>query len=273
MAVTQDLIEHETRTPFAACPLCGGQSAIPLRSSDCSGHPLWAPELGRELHWTQCADCQHVFTAEHWNARGFEAIFRRAHASQLAGANLDQTRFTWAPVVERVCRHLGSVPWSDDLVWLDVGCGNGGLVMTADEFGFLAIGIDAREESVRRLSALGYQAQIASLEDLEVTDPVDVVSLADVLEHVPHPRAALGRVRAALRPGGLLLVSCPNMDAASWRAMDLTGMNPYWQEIEHFHNFGRVSLTRLLVEEGFVSIDYAVSTRYKSCMEVIARRI
>jgi trans-aconitate methyltransferase len=90
---------------------------------------------------------------------------------------------------------------------------------------------------------------------------------------VPHPRAALGRVQAALRPGGLLLVSCPNMEAASWRAMDLAGANPYWQEIEHFHNFGRASLTRLLAEEGFQAVDYAVSTRYKSCMEVIARRV
>jgi SAM-dependent methyltransferase len=272
MLAMQDVVEHAYRTPFRACPLCGGTAAAPLLRTDCSGHPLWTAELGREMQWVSCPDCEHVFTTEHWTERGFDAIFRRAHASQLAGTQIDQARFTWAPVVERVCRHLGGTSWADDRVWLDVGCGNGGLVMTADEFGFLSIGIDAREEAVRRLAALGYRAEVGDLEGLEVSDPVDVVSLADVLEHVPYPRAALGRVRAALRAGGLLLVSCPNMEAASWRSMDLTGTNPYWQEIEHFHNFGRASLMRLLVEEGFAPVDYAVSTRYKSCMEVIARR-
>jgi hypothetical protein len=30
---------------------------------------------------------------------------------------------------------------------------------------------------------------------------------------------------------------------------------------------------RLLAEEGFIPLDYSISTRYKSCMELLARRV
>jgi hypothetical protein len=49
-------------------------------------------------------------------------------------------------------------------------------------------------------------------------------------------------------------------------------VNPYWGEIEHYHNFGRRRLYALLEEHGFEPARYGVSFRYRACMEVIARR-
>jgi hypothetical protein len=69
------------------------------------------------------------------------------------------------------------------------------------------------------------------------------------------------------------MVSCPNLDCGSWRKADAEGNNPYWAELEHHHNFSRASLMRLLAEEGFIPLDYSISTRYKSCMELLARRV
>ena len=164
--------------------------------------------------------------------------------------------------------------WLDDgPVWLDIGCGSGGLLITAAEYGFAAIGLDSRLQAVERITALGYQALLGDLCDFRVTDPVAVISLADVLEHVPYPRAALAQVRQALQPQGLVLVSCPNLDCGSWRKSTADGANPYWGEIEHYHNFSRTSLMRLLAEEGFIPLDFTISTRYRSCMEIIARRV
>lgn len=261
------------RQAYAACPLCESTDIARLRSDACHTHPLWHPELGETLDWMHCQGCEHVFSRHHWGPRGFELLFSRANEGQVAGGDLDRLRHTWAPVVERVGRQLASAPWLSDLVWLDVGCGNGGLVMTADEYGFIAMGLDVREQAVQRLQALGYRAAQGDLDRLEVSDPVAVLSMADVLEHMPYPRQALRRARAALAQDGLLYLSCPNLDAASWRAMTAQGHNPYWAELEHFHNFSRATLMRLLVEEGFMPVDYTVSPRYKSCMEVLARRV
>lgn len=96
--------------------------------------------------------------------------------------------------------------------------------------------------------------------------------MADVLEHMPEPRPALDKARSMLSPDGLVYVSCPNSEASTWRSWERTNTNPYWAEIEHYHNFSRTKLVELLDAHGFRVVDYYVSARYYSCMEVIARR-
>ncbi len=221
-----------------------------------------------------CRGCEHIFSRDYFTPDGLTVLFGKSNPSQVAGLNLDLERTRWAPSVERVQLHLEQPAWAvDQAVWLDIGCGSGGLVVTAAEFGFSAIGLDARPAAVEHLRVLGYTAEVGDLTDLEVSDPVDVVSLADVLEHVPYPRTALQRVHLALQPHGLVMVSCPNLDCGSWRKSNADGTNPYWAEIEHHHNFSPASLMRLLAEERFQPLSYHISTRYKSCMEIIARRI
>jgi hypothetical protein len=55
---------------------------------------------------------------------------------------------------------------------------------------------------------------------LSVTDPVQVISLADFLEHVPYAREALKWVYAALQPQRLVLICCPNLDCDCRRKRD-----------------------------------------------------
>jgi hypothetical protein len=51
--------------------------------------------------------------------------------------------------------------------------------------------------------------------------------------------------------------------------MDTVG-NPYWTELEHYHNFTRVRLEALLKECGYTPVYYGVSPRYMAGMEIIA---
>jgi hypothetical protein len=83
--------------------------------------------------------------------------------------------------------------------------------------------------------------------------------MADLLEHTRFPKETLKAAKRALRPGGLLYVSCPNMDTAVWKMMGDT--NPYWWEIEHYHNFSRARLAALLMECGFSILQYDVQQR------------
>ena len=260
-------------TRFESCPLCASTDTVLLRNDNCENHPIWQKGLPTTLDWMHCQHCQHIYTRNYFTPQGLALLFSKANQIQVAGLNLDHERARWAPTVERIQGHLQQQGWmGDGMVWLDIGCGSGGLVITAAEYGFSAIGLDSRAQAVEGIEALGYSAVLGNLMELHVTDPVMVISLADVLEHVPFPREALKRVYSALMPGGLVMVSCPNLDSGSWRKANAEGMNPYWSEMEHHHNFSRASLMRLLAEEGFLPVDYSISTRYKSCMEVIARR-
>ena len=76
--------------------------------------------------------------------------------------------------------------------------------------------------------------------------------------------------RSGLLPQSFL--SMPNSDCHVWRRLDEQGENPFWGELEHYHNFGRRRLYQLLESQGFEPIRYGVSERYYMCMEVIAKK-
>jgi len=154
--------------------------------------------------------------------------------------------------------------------WLDVGFGDGSLLAAAQEFGFRPFGLDLREEAVKRLAHQGIEAQLGQLHESPISDAA-VISLADVLEHVPFPADLLASARQRLRFDGILFVSCPNMASVAWRTLTQLHVNPYWMELEHFHNFTRLRLTQLLEQCGFRIVQFGFSERYRLGMELIAR--
>lgn len=157
--------------------------------------------------------------------------------------------------------------------WLDVGFGNGALLGTAEEYGFSVAGLDLRSQAVDLMRADGIEAHVIDLEAYHPESSLDVISMADVLEHFPFPAQALQAVHRLLARDGLLFVSMPNADCYAWRMLDRIDGNPFWAELEHYHNFGKRRLYALLREHGFEPVDYGISERYYLCMEVIARKV
>mgnify|MGYP002403534423 CR=1 FL=1 len=177
-------------------------------------------------------------------------------------------------VSARMVRTVAQILASFSGCWLDVGCGNGSLLTTAAEFGFDACGIDTRSEPVDALTALGYSCLCVDFEFFDApAESFHVVSMCDVLEHMPFPRRALAKVHRLLAPQGLVFLSMPNRDCLAWKLMDQNGTNPYWGELEHYHNFDRAGLYRLLQEHGLMPVYYGVSERYRAAMEVVAVKV
>ena len=95
--------------------------------------------------------------------------------------------------------------------------------------------------------------------------------MADVLEHMPFPKAGLAAAHRLLRQGGVLFLSMPNMENMVWRLLHANKVNPYWGEIEHYHNFSRKRLYAPSARARISApVEYHVSERYRVCMEVIA---
>lgn len=249
--------EPEYRTVYDGCPLCGGESAV-LRQdkafdrSGFSGH----------LTWMKCGACQHVHTSHYFNELGAKQLLSTVMEDGFFGGKLDEQRFVWGRVIERLIPHV-----KQPGRWIDIGVGNGGFLFTASEYGFDAVGIDSRHYILEPLTRFGYQVEHADAMSYDYSGSA-VVVMADLLEHIPHPKALLMRVREKLN--GALFVSCPNMDSMSWRYMETVGGPPYWNEPEHYHNFTRARLQSLLTECGFTPVYFGVSSRYQAGMEIIA---
>jgi 2-polyprenyl-3-methyl-5-hydroxy-6-metoxy-1,4-benzoquinol methylase len=156
-------------------------------------------------------------------------------------------------------------------VWVDVGCGDGALVKTAADSGFAAVGLDTRAEAVTRIQAEGFTALQHDFMDLRFEVVVDVLSMMDVLQQIPFPREALSKAAQVLRPGGVIVISAPDLTCSSWKALSEANVNPYWTELEHHHHFSRDRLIALLRECNFEIAGFAIPSRYKAQMELYAR--
>jgi hypothetical protein len=76
-----------------------------------------------------------------------------------------------------------------DRLWLDIGFGNGSLLMTAKEFGFDVFGIDLRKKNVEDIEQFGIPAYHGTLQsaisNVTFKSKPTVISMADVVEHEP----------------------------------------------------------------------------------------
>ena len=255
-----------TRIPFKSRPLCEGTSFTHEATGDCSRHALYKRELSPRIRWNRCTACGHVFTEGYFTPEAAALIFSQSQVSQRVGHDIERQRHIGAHMVEKV------LPYVKAGTWLDVGFGSGALLFAAQEYGFAPVGIDLRADNVAALKKFGIEGHACELEKLTLDRPCHVISLADVLEHMPFPKTGLAAVHRLLADDGVALISMPNSETALWRVFNDSGTNPYWGELEHYHNFARSRLYSLLTEMGFEPLKYGVSDRYRASMEVIARK-
>lgn len=254
----------QERILFTACPLCGSSRFGHHRAGNASQHPSYKASLSPVLNWNRCEACGHVFTEGYYTEEALAVIFGETQDMQMVGKDAEPYRAVSGRMIDKM------LPFQDGGWWLDVGFGNGSLMFTAQEYGFSVVGLDLRKASVDTMHGLGYSAFQKDIGDFTHSEAFSVISMADVLEHTPFPREALAAAHRLMREGGALLVSMPNSDSFIWDTTSARSMNPFWNEIEHYHNFGRKRLYALLSDCGFEPKRYGISERYRMCMEVIA---
>lgn len=257
---------HE-RILYESCPLCSSPQFSHAHTGDCSRHALYHPSLSPQIHWRKCSACSHVYTEGYYTPKACEVIFSKTHENQKVGFQAEGQRPVSSRIIEKV------LPYISEGRWLDVGFGNASLLFTAQEYGFTPIGIDLRQQNVEAIKSLGIQAYARDLTKLTIPVECAVISMADVLEHMPFPKEGLAAAHRLLANNGVLFLSMPNSETLPWDMLTKQQTNPYWGELEHYHNFSRSRLYALLNECGFEPVKYGISERYRVCMEVIARKV
>ncbi len=98
---------------------------------------------------------------------------------------------------------------------LDLGCGAGVVAAAAAARGWLAIGYDVSPVAARwgrKLLGTDIVGNWGDVVDSPLA-PFDAVAAIEVVEHVDRPLELLRRGLSALKPGGILVVSTPNLDS------------------------------------------------------------
>jgi SAM-dependent methyltransferase len=140
---------------------------------------------------------------------------------------------------------------------LDVGAATGFFVEQAKAAGWDARGVEPSTWAAEYArNELGADVQTGTLESLNVADgSFDVITLWEVIEHLPHPEATLAEIRRILRAGGVLVLSTPDAGSLAARLSGRRWLG--WRKVpEHLFFFDRVNLDRLLQKSGFRPISH-----------------
>jgi SAM-dependent methyltransferase len=138
---------------------------------------------------------------------------------------------------------------------LDVGCATGDFVGHMASHGWEVQGIEISPQAAQ-IARERYGVPVHTGRVAEAGVPegsLDVVTLWDVIEHLHDPPAELRNLHALLAPGGLLVVTVPNLQSWDRRIFGMHWIG--WDLPRHLYAFPAGPLARMLAEAGFQVID------------------
>jgi SAM-dependent methyltransferase len=234
-----------------SCNFCGQREAEPLNSG-----PDMLTNSGR-FFLTRCRNCGLIYQnpqlepeelAAHYPPEYPRFVRERETGSPLTRLSERHALSRQRQRLERRIKGPGKL--------LDVGCATGQFLNHMRGAGWDVIGVEFSEYAARYgRETYNIDIKHGTLETAGFTDnEFDVVTLWDVLEHVPNPKATLQEVVRILKPGGLLAASTPNPDSIEARLFGPHWIG--WERPRHLHLFPPELLRCYLAEAGLKEVDF-----------------
>ncbi|MFC1675832.1 class I SAM-dependent methyltransferase [Planctomycetota bacterium] len=245
------------KTAKSFCPVCHNSSASP-----------WLSKFERTYY--RCSLCRHVYVllnntilettrGNYVNGTFFRIEGNEKYYTDDCNIKSMRLKLDWINSYHRKGKLL------------DIGANSGYFLKVAEEK-FESQGIEispyAVEWSKRNLSV---NNTVASIEDLPDTykGQYDVITMWDVIEHLPSWEIALKNVTDALKPGGLFLLTTPDLSSMTAR---LLGKHWYHlHPIQHLHIFNKTNIIKILNSFGFEILGIQYWGRYYSLSYVFDR--
>ncbi|WP_159018792.1 class I SAM-dependent methyltransferase [Algibacter sp. L3A6] len=131
---------------------------------------------------------------------------------------------------------------------LDVGCGTGDFLQTAQQNGWLVSGIEPNEEA-RGIANSKTNKSVFDTEQLQKLESkqFDVITLWHVLEHLPNLEDHIKSFKTLLKDNGTLLIAVPN-----YKSFDAKHYKEFWAAFDvprHLWHFNQDSISKLVSKQ------------------------
>jgi SAM-dependent methyltransferase len=207
VGIGMDAAPQRTRV----CPVCSSSRIVPFMTVTDNGH---LRSLDIKLPVYRCRACDVFFLNPPPPAEIGREYFAEAYAGD--GSKNIYYNDEFKDRTSRVRLELLSKQAPPGRRLLDVGCGKGQFVRVARSEGWDAWGVELDAGACAYAKdTLGLDTVLnGSLDHSDLPAQFDVVTLWDVIEHVPDPVDIFRQALRRLRPGGIVAVRTANI--RSW---------------------------------------------------------
>mgnify|MGYP003394476485 FL=1 len=225
-------------------------------------HCLTLPASTGKIAYFRCPECSLVFQDPRVSFKE-EEIY---NADYIQKRSQDPGNLNIATPREKTAEHY--YRWIEKFVTkgnlLEVGCATGLALKVAQKKGWNVFGVEvnAKAALVANEVLKADVVRVGNLNDGMFPDKhFTLITLFDVIEHIPHPVEFLSLLHKKMAPGGSILFVTPNVDTLSFKI--LKEKWPHFVQ-EHLLLYSPKSMDRLLKETGFVPKAHGWATKYIS---------
>jgi len=143
---------------------------------------------------------------------------------------------------------------------LDVGCGNGDLLVRMRSLGWDVEAVDLDPAAVQTARARGLEVHQGDLRSQKYpSNCFDAVTMAHLIEHVYDPPRLLREAHRILKPGGTLVLLTPNSESLGTHlyGRDWRG----WEPPRHLHVFNVDNMRTTLEQSGLQQVEVRAIAR------------
>lgn len=246
------------------CDLCGGSDVTVLREA----RPA-AQRTQRDLvrifrassdeplvdRLVQCRSCDLVFVSPRVQAPVIVASYGQGEDPTFV-SQAEAREKTFARSVERIEALTGGPGRI-----FDIGTAGGSFLAAAKARGWQVDGCEPNAWLAGwGKKHYGIDIRVGPLTDHDLPKgQYDVVTLWDVVEHLPQPSAILARARELVKPGGYLIATFPDVGSPSARML-----GRFWPFLSsvHLYYFSKTTMARLLEQHGFTVVERRPHTQH-----------
>lgn len=224
------------------CALCGSHEVDVVAERDRNGDPL------RNV---LCRHCGLVWVDPRPDPEALRSFYAEKYRADYKGATEPKKKHCYREMRranERVARLQAFYKPGDGV--LDIGAGAGFFSRVLAENGVDYLGIEPNAgyaNFARETLGLG-GVEVGFLADVAGESRFDIITINHVFEHLPDPNESLQRMWRLLKPGGLVIMEVPNVEA-DYHSPDKVF------HVGHLYWYSPQSLSALVVKQGMAVVD------------------
>lgn len=229
------------------CEICGSDNGQELSARD---------RDGKHLRTVICRQCGLVYTNQRPLPSNIEEYYQHSYRLDYKGVYQPKRKHVLraANVAISRIRNIQKYLFRG-MKALDIGSGGGEVVYAMRANGVDCYGLEPNEGyGLYAKNVLGLPISVGCIETAKLPENFyDIITMYHVIEHLYSPFRALCNMYSYLKPEGLLVMECPNIEARCQ-----TPSNRLHKA--HLYNFNEITLMALAEKAGFEMISMSLSS-------------